>query len=231
MRLMNFLRPIFLCTVVVLVAGNCLTGNRAVGAESASAPQTQPAVSFTNDVVPILTKAGCNGGVCHAKAGNGQNGFQLSLFGFEPGEDFEHIVNEARGRRISQTAPERSLLLLKATGMLPHGGGARLKETTDAYRTVRDWIRQGARSDVGSASELTSLKVDPERASLSRHERRQLRVTAVYADGRTRDVTQQAVYESNDRALAESTNMVSPRSPTLPATSRSWPDINRRSPC
>ncbi len=203
MRLMNFLRPIFLCAVVVLVAGNCLTGNRAVGAESASAPQTQPAVSFTNDVVPILTKAGCNGGVCHAKAGNGQNGFQLSLFGFEPGEDFEHIVNEARGRRISQTAPERSLLLLKATGMLPHGGGVRLKETTDAYRTVRDWIRQGARSDVGSASELTSLKVDPERASLSRHERRQLRVTAVYADGRTRDVTQQAVYESNDRAMAE----------------------------
>ena len=203
MRLMNFLRPLGLCAVVSLVAGNCLSGNRAVGAESAPAPQTQPAVSFTNDVVPILTKAGCNGGVCHAKAGNGQNGFQLSLFGFEPGEDFEHIVNEARGRRISQTAPERSLLLLKATGTLPHGGGVRLKETSDAYRTVRDWIRQGARSDVGSAPELTSLKVDPERASLSRHERRQLRITAVYADGRTRDVTQQAVYESNDRAMAE----------------------------
>ena len=133
MRFIPYLRPVCLCAVVALVAdvgvpGNSVFGNRAVGAESVSAPQTQPVVSFTNDVVPILTKAGCNAGVCHAKAGNGQNGFQLSLYGFEPGEDFEHIVNEARGRRISQTAPERSLLLLKATGAIPHGGGVRLQE-------------------------------------------------------------------------------------------------------
>src|SRR6478609_5775117 len=68
-------------------------------------------VSFVNDVMPVLTKAGCNVGVCHAKAGGGQNGFQLSLLGFEPQEDFEHLTKEDRGRRLFPTAPERSLIL------------------------------------------------------------------------------------------------------------------------
>ena len=84
------------------------------------------AVSFVNDVMPVLTKAGCNAGVCHAKAGGGQNGFQLSLLGFEPQEDYEHLVKEGRGRRLFPAAPERSLLLLKASGKMPHGGGVRL---------------------------------------------------------------------------------------------------------
>ena len=72
-------------------------------------------VSFVNDVVPVLTKSGCNAGACHAKAGQGQNGFRLSLLGFEPQEDYEHIVKEARGRRIFNASPDQSLLLLKAT--------------------------------------------------------------------------------------------------------------------
>ena len=76
-------------------------------------------VSMINDVVPILTKTGCNAGTCHAKAGNGQNGFQLSLLGFEPLEDYQHLVLEGRGRRLSKAAPEQSLLLLKATGQVP----------------------------------------------------------------------------------------------------------------
>jgi len=75
-----------------------------------------PSVSFVNDVMPMLTRHGCNAGVCHAKAGNGQNGFQLSLLGFEPAEDYEHVVKEARGRRLFPAVPENSLLLLKATG-------------------------------------------------------------------------------------------------------------------
>ena len=72
-------------------------------------------VSFANDVMPVLTKSGCNMGVCHAKAGGGQNGFQLSLLGFEPSEDFEHILLEGRGRRVSFTNPDQSLLLLKGS--------------------------------------------------------------------------------------------------------------------
>ena len=82
----------------------------------------EPPVSFVNDVVPIMTKSGCNMGVCHAKAGGGQNGFQLSLLGFEPAEDFEHLVLEGRGRRLSLVSPDQSLLLIKASGQIKHGG-------------------------------------------------------------------------------------------------------------
>ena len=103
-------------------------------------------VSFINEVVPVLTKAGCNAGVCHAKAGNGQNGFQLSLFGYEPSEDYDHIAREARGRRVFLPAPERSLLLLKPSGQLPHGGGVRLDAASEGYAVLREWIRQGARA-------------------------------------------------------------------------------------
>jgi hypothetical protein len=99
--------PGLLLAVVALLT---LTGGpRAVRAAE------QP-VSFINDVMPVLTKAGCNVGVCHAKAGGGQKGFQLSLLGFEPAEDFEHLVKEGRGRRLSPGAPDQSLLLLKASG-------------------------------------------------------------------------------------------------------------------
>ena len=78
-------------------------------------------VNFSNSIVPLFTKHGCNGGGCHGKSG-GQNGFKLSLLGFEPPEDYEYLLREARGRRIFPAAPERSLLLLKASGQLPHGG-------------------------------------------------------------------------------------------------------------
>ena len=102
----------------------------------------QRAVSFVNDVVPVLTKAGCNAGVCHAKAGNGQNGFQLSLLGFEPQEDYEHLVKEGRGRRLFPAAPENSLLLLKASGKRPHGGGVRLADDSKEYALLLNWIHQ-----------------------------------------------------------------------------------------
>src|SRR5690554_1255648 len=104
-------------------------------------------ISFTHDVMPVLTKAGCNVGVCHAKAGGGQKGFQLSLLGFEPLEDYEHLVKEGRGRRLSLAAPEQSLLLRKASGQLPHGGGLRLESSSESYALIREWIRQGAKFD------------------------------------------------------------------------------------
>ena len=121
-------------------------------------------VSFVNDVMPVFTKAGCNVGVCHAKAGGGQKGFQLSLLGFEPREDFDHLVNEGRGRRLSIAAPERSLLLLKASGQVPHGGGVRLDPSSDGYALIRDWIRQGAPLDSSSAPQLVAFEVEPNRS-------------------------------------------------------------------
>src|SRR5207248_2313678 len=79
-------------------------------------------LDFTNDIVPVLSKQGCNSGACHGKA-IGQNGFKLSLFGFDPAFDYAALVHEGRGRRISAAAPEDSLLLLKAAGGMAHGGG------------------------------------------------------------------------------------------------------------
>ena len=99
-------------------------------------------VNFPNQVVPIFTKLGCNSGGCHGKA-SGQNGFRLSLLGFEPTEDFEHLVKEGRGRRLFPAAPEQSLLLRKPLGDVPHGGGSRLERDTYAYRIIRRWIQQG----------------------------------------------------------------------------------------
>ena len=85
-------------------------------------------VSFPGQIVPIFTKLSCNSGGCHGKAA-GQNGFRLSLLGFGPKEDFDHLVKESRGRRLSVASPDQSLLLLKAINESPHGGGARLKKT------------------------------------------------------------------------------------------------------
>src|SRR5262249_41547114 len=101
-------------------------------------------VNFTAQVVPILTKFGCNAGGCHGKA-DGQNGFKLSLLGFEPAEDYEYIVKEARGRRVYRQAPDQSPLLLKASGSIAHGGGKKLDKESPYYRVVRRWIEQGAR--------------------------------------------------------------------------------------
>ena len=175
----------------------CVAAPRPAAADSAT--------SFVNDVVPVLTKAGCNVGVCHAKAITGQNGFQLSLYGYEPAEDFEHIVNEGRGRRISPAAPESSLLLMKGSGRMPHRGGIRLAEDGDGYATVLRWIREGAKNDIAVAAKLTDLVVEPRQATLARRAQQQLRVFALYSDGTRRDVTGRAVYESNDRAMAEVT--------------------------
>lgn len=163
-------------------------------------------VSFVNDVMPILTKAGCNAGVCHAKAGNGQNGFQLSLLGFEPQEDFQHLVKEGRGRRLFAGVPDRSLLLLKASGQMPHGGGVRLNASSEGYSQLREWIRQGASFDRDGDPKLVAFEVQPVRSSVKLRSEQQLKATARYSDGSVRDVTSLALYESNDKAMAEVTD-------------------------
>lgn len=160
-------------------------------------------VSFANDVVPVLTKAGCNAGACHAKAGGGQNGFQLSLLGFEPTEDFEHIVLEGRGRRLSFGTPDQSLLLLKASGQVPHGGGLRLPKSSPGYTTIRAWISQGTPKDSAATPKLVGMEVEPKKGTLRRQGSQQLKALARYSDGSMRDVTSMALFESNDRALAD----------------------------
>ena len=166
----------------------------------------QQVASFTNDVMPVLTKSGCNAGVCHAKAGGGQNGFQLSLLGFETQEDYEHIVKEDRGRRLFPAAPEHSLLLMKATGRIPHGGGVRLTPDSDNYTLLLNWIRQGAAYDADSAPQLVAIEVQPGRGTVLRNAEQQLKAIAKYADDSERDVTELALFESNDRSMADVTD-------------------------
>lgn len=167
------------------------------------APAAERPVSFVNDVVPVLTRAGCNMGTCHAKAGGGQNGFQLSLLGFEPTEDFEHIVLESRGRRLSFNAPDRSLLLLKPSGQVPHGGGLRLPKSSPGYATILEWIRQGVPMDDAASPKLVALEIEPNKGSLRCRATQQLKAVARYSDGTVRDVTRMSLFESNDKAMAE----------------------------
>jgi hypothetical protein len=157
-------------------------------------------VHFVNDVVPIFTKAGCNGGGCHGKSG-GQNGFRLSLLGFEPQEDYLHLVKESRGRRLFVAAPERSLLLTKATGEVPHGGGKRLERGSDDYRTIARWIAQGTPYGKETDPRVARIEVSPTDRTLPLGGSQQLVVTAHYTDGSTHDVTRGAVYETNDKEM------------------------------
>lgn len=159
-------------------------------------------VHFANQVVPVFTKNGCNGGGCHGKAA-GQNGFRLSLLGFEPTEDYEHLVSEARGRRLFPAAPERSLLLTKGTAELPHGGGRRLEPGSEDYQLLVRWIQQGMPRGRETDPAVTRIEVYPSRRALPRQREQQLVVTAHYSDGRTEDVTRSALYESNEKNIAQ----------------------------
>lgn len=160
-------------------------------------------LSFVNDVAPILTKASCNSGACHAKAGTGQNGFRLSLLGFEPQEDYEHIVKEGRGRRIFPAAPERSLLLLKATNATPHGGGKKIDPGSESHQILMRWIAQGMAYAPEGEPTLTTLEVTPARGTLAIQSQQQLKVTATFSNGSKRDVSKLALFEANDKNMAE----------------------------
>ncbi len=164
-------------------------------------PTAEAPISFVNDVMPVLTKAGCNAGVCHAKAGGGQNGFQLSLLGYEPAEDYRHLVLEGRGRRLFPLQPDRSLLLMKACGDVPHGGGVRLQKDSEGYQTLLNWVRAGTPYRAADDPELVSLELQPDRGKIGQGERLQLRAYAVFSDRSRRDVTETAVYESNNTAM------------------------------
>src|SRR5262249_28129578 len=112
-------------------------------------------------------------------------------------------VLEGRGRRLSFGNPDQSLLLLKASGQVPHGGGLRLPKSSPGYATIRDWISQGVPRDDASTPKLVALEIEPGKGSLRRQATRQLKALARYSDGRVRDVTSTALFESNDKAMAD----------------------------
>jgi len=189
-----------------MTASRCLTAIVLLAALLWLSPNAVPAadvrMNFANDVVPVFTKAGCNAGECHAKASMGQNGFRLSLLGFEPEEDYEHLVKESRGRRITLAAPDQSLLLLKASGTVPHGGGRKLPVDSMGYRVLRNWISQGMPFGDAADPKLAIISVTPAQGTLKKNSAQQLKISARYSDGSVRDVTHLALYEANDKAMA-----------------------------
>ena len=154
--------------------------------------------NFGEDIVPILTRAGCNTGSCHGRA-DGQNGFHLSLYGYDAEGDYQAITRDASGRRISRIDPLQSLLLAKSSGKVAHAGGPRLIEGTDSYRAVAAWLKDAApyKSDTARGA-LVAVEVHPADARLDEPGPQQLQVVAKFADGTERDVTRLAIYKVND---------------------------------
>ncbi|MCE9565289.1 MAG: Ig-like domain-containing protein, partial [Planctomycetes bacterium] len=161
----------------------------------------EPVPTFERDIQPILTRFGCNAGACHGKA-RGQNGFQLSLLAFDHDFDYNAIVTEARGRRIFAANPTFSLLLRKASGNTPHGGGKKTPEGESAYRTMERWIAAGCPRTPADAPQLVKVTVSPDNGVMAFKATQQLTVTAHYSDGTTRDVTQLAQFSSSEAVYA-----------------------------
>lgn len=164
-----------------------------------------PPVDFVRDIEPILSKAGCNAGTCHG-AQQGKNGFKLSLRGYDPGFDYHALVEEWQGRRFNRVQPERSLMLLKATAVVPHEGQQVIEEGSRYYQTLLQWIREGVAYTESADARPTRLEVLPTHVTLDLPGRTQhLIVLAHYADGTSRDVTREAVLTSNRDEVAKLT--------------------------
>jgi hypothetical protein len=159
------------------------------------------AFHFENDIVPLFSRFGCNSSGCHGGA-QGQNGFKLSVFGFDPMADHAALTRESRGRRVLFTAPEQSLLLRKAAGTIAHGGGIRIPAGSLEYDTIRGWIAAGAPMGDPKAAYVTAIRVEPGERQLDMNAQQQLRVMARYSDGREVDVTAHAKFQSNNDGLA-----------------------------
>jgi hypothetical protein len=193
------------------VATNCpLIFRIALLAASLLAPcfaaEARRPLSFVNDVQPILTKSGCNAGACHAKAITGQRGFRLSVLGYEPEEDYEAIVKQGKGRRVFPPAPEESLLITKGAAIVPHAGGKRIEPGLADYKTLVRWIAEGMNYASADEPKVTGIDVQPGRQTMQVKTQQQLKVIAHFSDGSTRDVTRLALYEPNDKAMAEASD-------------------------
>ena len=195
----GYVRPAADGRTTVVVDAEGFTRNVEVVVEGAARPRK---FDFENDIVPVLSRLGCNASGCHGKA-EGQNGFKLSVFGFDPAADHAALTKEGRGRRVFHAAPEHSLLLTKGVGSVAHGGGSRTSVGTEDYRTLRDWIAAGTPFGDGAAPRVASIRIQPRERRLTMKRTQQLRVTARYTDGRETDVTEHAKFQSNNEALAK----------------------------
>jgi hypothetical protein len=158
-------------------------------------------VDFTREVIPVMTKAGCNQGACHGSQ-HGKGGFKLSLRGFDPAFDYTQIVQSAEGRRVVLSDPERSILLLKPTLTMEHGGGERFAVHSRPFEVLKQWLEDGAPEPGRTELTVTRLEVWPAQRVLEPGEQQHLSVRASWSDGRSDDATALAQYDSLNDAVA-----------------------------
>ena len=161
---------------------------------------------FVDHVLPVLSRAGCNQGACHASQ-FGKGGFKLSVFSFAPAADHLALTREWDSRRVSLVAPEDSLVLRKATMQMGHGGGRRFHKGSYEYDVLKTWIADGALGpDAGAlakATRIVGLDVFPRERTFRRGQGQQLRVVARYADGHRSDVTRRSDFDSLESGIAD----------------------------
>jgi hypothetical protein len=158
-------------------------------------------VSFSREVEPVLTRAGCNAGACHG-AQHGKGGFRLSLIGFDPAFDYREIVQSAKGRRAVPADPDNSLFLLKPTLQMDHAGGERFSADSRSYRVLRRWLEDGAPPPAENDPQVKDLEVWPRQRRMVPGEKQQLLVRAHWSDGRIDDVTTLAKFDALNEAVA-----------------------------
>ncbi len=169
-----------------------------VKVKNAHAPFTW---SFRNHVIPVLTKVGCNQGACHGALA-GKNGFKLTLRGYDPDLDYDMLTRQSTGRRVSMAEPAASLILLKPSATIPHGGGKRFATNSLEYRVIAEWIAAGTPPPSPKDKDVASLEVYPKSAILKPGKEQQLVVRAKYTDGTIDDVTRWVKYTSNNEGVA-----------------------------
>lgn len=160
------------------------------------------ASSFRNQVQPVLAKAGCNAGACHGAAA-GQNGFRLSLRGYDDESDYIALTRQALGRRVDLADPGRSLMLLKATGAVPHKGGKRFETDSREYQILADWIAAGAPPPGENDPRIERLELEPRHIVLTNGAARQLKATAFFSDGHSEDVTRWVKYTAANASVTQ----------------------------
>jgi hypothetical protein len=186
--------------VVALATGALLA--LATPAQADSAPAKPAKVDFERHVMGLFGRMGCNSGSCHGSF-QGRGNFRLSLFGYDPAMDFQATARDQMGRRVNPASPEQSLVLLKATGQVPHGGGRRFSKDSWQYELLRDWIAAGAPRTPGSGT-VSAITVSPgEQAFTKAGDVAKLTVKARFADGSEEDITALSDFRVNDDAVAE----------------------------
>jgi hypothetical protein len=187
-------------TIVATVKGHRATARVRVDRYS-----TDTTWSFRNDVLPVMTKVGCNSGPCHGAAA-GKNGFKLTLRGYDPITDYYTLTHQALARRTDRMQPAKSLILLKPTSTVPHGGGKRFEVGSAEYKVMAGWLAQGMPAPQESDALVTEIQVLPHEASLRPGAEQQLIVTAIFSDGHSADVTRWAKFDSGDESVASVDN-------------------------